>query len=139
MFFFPFMFACSLFCLCLCYQSYFVFFNIVFESLYWCIHTLFNTRVSSSAFFSWHIVCLYHLYDVKPCESSSTFLFSDAFDWVLPLSSLRILPSILQVGLPSRLFLWWDFSLFYIHFRLFYGFRFQYSQIQMIFSFLTNV
>ena len=39
---------------------------------------------------------LCHLSDIKPCASSSTFLSSDSFVWVSPLSILRMIPGIIQ-------------------------------------------
>ena len=54
-----------------CYQSSSALFNIVFESLYQCIHTILNAAKSSSAF-SWHIYA--RLY-----ASPLVFLFSSPF------------------------------------------------------------
>ena len=51
-----FVFWWFLFCWCLCCLFFWsAFLNVVFESLYRCIDTIFNAGVSSSSFFSWHI------------------------------------------------------------------------------------
>ena len=50
-----------------------------------------------------HRVCQWLLMHVKPYASSSTFLFFGLFVWVPLLSILRIVPSILQEGLPRYL------------------------------------
>ena len=50
--------------------------------------------------------CLCRLPDVRPRASSSTFLSSGPFVWVLPLTTVL---TILQAGLPKYLSPWWDF------------------------------
>ena len=57
-----------------------------------------------------HIVCLYHFWDIRPYSSSWVFLFAGSFVKVLPLSTWRMVPSILWWGQPRCLYLWWDFS-----------------------------
>ena len=90
--------------------NFFALFNIVLCSPCWCIHTILNAGEFSSSFFSWHIVCLCHLFDTRPCALSSTFLSFGPFVGVLPWSVLRMVLSILQGNLTTCLTLWWDFS-----------------------------
>ena len=59
----------------------------------WCV--IFSVGESSTSF-SWHMVCLRHLSDERCCALSSTFLSSSPFKWVFPLSTSRIVPSILE-------------------------------------------
>ena len=56
-----------------------------------------------------HIVCPYHLLDVRPDTSSLVFSFSCPFVEVLPSFTLRMVPSILRQGQLSCLSLWWNF------------------------------
>ena len=50
-----------------CNYSFFIVFNVLLESLYWCSYTIFNACESSSFFFSCLIVCLYNLSVLRPC------------------------------------------------------------------------
>ena len=112
----------------------------------------------SSSFFSWHIVCLCHVLNVKPCTTSSTFLFSGPFVKVLPSSILRIIPSILQgggdnpsvypfnrisaaeIGLDKFSFLFKVlFFSFFFHFHLFDGVHIQYSPVLVVFLFSKHL
>ena len=56
-----------------------------------------------------NIICLYHLWDVRPYALSWVFLFSEAFAGVLPSSTSRMVSSILWGGQPRCLSLWCDF------------------------------
>ena len=74
-----------------CNKSFFVLFNVVFESSYWCIDAIFNASVFSFSFFLWHkLPSLCHLSDVKPCVLSPAFLSSGPFVEVLPSSTSRM-------------------------------------------------
>ena len=50
-----------------------------------------------------HIACQRHLKNVRPCASSWLFLFPGLFVEVLPLSTLRMVPSILRGDQPGHL------------------------------------
>ena len=54
---------------------------------------------------------LCHILDKLPCLSSSNFLTSGLFVWVILLFMCRIIPRILLKLSPWCLFLWWDFCL----------------------------
>ena len=73
-----------------------------------------------SFFISAYIVCLCHLWDVKPYASLLVFLFSGLFVEVLPSSPLRVVASILQ-GVKLR----WDFC-YIVWFRVRLSFSFFY-------------
>ena len=64
-------------------------------------------RVLFLLLFLKHIVCQRYLWDVRHYASLSLFLFSGPFDEVLPSSTSRFIPSILQWG--QLLYFWWDF------------------------------
>ena len=89
-------------------SSIFALFNIVFKSSYSWILVIFNACKSSSSF-SWHKVCQCKFLDVDPSTPTSIFLSKGPFVWFHPLSILRIIPSIIQSGQSTCLFLWWDF------------------------------
>ena len=77
------------------------------QSANWYIYKIFNAH---PPFFFKYIVCLYHLFDVRP-SASSIFLSASLFFCVLLFSILRIVPSILLGELPRCLFLWMIFRL----------------------------
>ena len=118
LFFFPFS-SFSYFCsfdvcaVCIvsggCNQSYPVLIYVVFKSLFRCIDAILNSGKSFSSFFLTHTVCLRHLWVVKSYASSRVFLFSGLFVEVLPLSTSRIVPSILREGQPWDSSLWRNF------------------------------
>ena len=80
-----------------------------------------------------HIHCLCHFLDVKPYALSGVFLFPGPFVKVLLVSTLRMIPSILQVGQPKYLSLWLNFC-YIIWFRLVFSFS---ELLFFIFSFIT--
>ena len=114
-------------------------FNKAFESSYWYIHEAINSGKSSLSF-SWHIQCVSHLSDIRCYVSSSTFLSSGQFVWVVPLFILRTVPSIFKRGLPTGFIRLMRFLLlnlvrlgsFFSYF--FFHVRFQYLQVY-VFSF----
>ena len=55
------------------------------------------------------IVCLCYRWGVKPYASSLVFLFTGTFLEVLPSSTSKIVPRILQERQPRFLPIWWDF------------------------------
>ena len=85
-------------------------FYAVFSSLY-SMHRRYLEcwQVGFLLLFLTHIVCLSHLWDVRPYASSWVFLFSGSFIEVFLSSTLRMVPSILRGGQLRYLSLWWDF------------------------------
>ena len=83
-------FCCYFLCPLLLLQL-FVIFNAVFESLYWCIHAVFNVG-NSFSFFSRLILSVY---SSVGCNAMwIVILFSGPLVWVPPLSILRIVQNI---------------------------------------------
>ena len=109
---------CYLYCFSLLYLVFLCSFYVAFGSSDRCIDAIFNAGKS--------FVCSCHLSDVKHCASSWVFLFSSQF--VLPLSTSRIVPKYLtrrsaKVFIPLMKFLF--NSLVSISFLLLgYSFRF---------------
>ena len=97
-------------------------------------------------------VCIWYPSDIRPCASSLIFLSSVPFFWVLLLSILSMVPSILKERQPRCLSFWWNFwfrlvwsrssevlfCYFFYHLRLFDSVRFQYSQLLEIFLFFIS-
>ena len=108
LFFFPFLFSnfsCS--SICSYNDCYWLLFEIFFRSFY-CISQfieiwhLRNPRCSQVLFllFLTHTVCLCHFSRVSQCAWSSILMSFGPFFLVLPFTIVRIVPSILQGGLP---------------------------------------
>ena len=94
-------------------SSVFAVFQVVFETSYPCKDPIFNAGVSSPFFFSWHIVFLLPLSDIKFYVSS--WVFSCPFVlrstcWSSSFIHFNNVPSIFRAGQPRCWSLWWDFS-----------------------------
>ena len=68
-----------------------------------------------------HIVCVRHLWDVRQYALSWVFWFSGQFVDLLPSSTFKMFPSILQWGQPMCFSLWWDFC-YIVQFRIVFSF-----------------
>ena len=119
--------------------------------MHWCYFQC--LRVLFLLIFLPHIVRQCHLWQVKPNVSSWVFMFSDPFVELIPITSTRIISSVLQGGYHRYLSLWWYFcnvvwfwvvfsfswdiffQNYFFHLSLFNGDRFQYSQILVNFLF----
>ena len=91
-------------------------------------------RVLFLLIFLTHIVCLYLLWGVRPYSLSLVFLFFCPFAEVLPMSSLRIVPSILWGRQPRCLSLCWDFCNI-VWFRVVFSFSWD---LFLMFSFIST-
>ena len=106
----------------------------------------------SPFFLDTYFVSLCHLSNIRPCASSYTFLSSGWFFWILPWSILRMVSNILQevllgvysideISAAELVFQKFSFSsevlfsYFFLWSPLFYGDRFQYSLVHVIFLF----
>ena len=78
------------------YSSAFLY--VVFKSLCQCVNIVFNTGKSSSSFFSWHIICQPHLWDVMLYARLLVFLFTGSFFKVLLWSTSRMVANVLRGG-----------------------------------------
>ena len=136
---FPFLIMRDFICLSLELSIHFFFFLFLFPSYCWsvdaCVVCVFSGHCYLSLLFlcslrdvlsiyrrylqRWHVLFLllflkhivtrYHLGDVRVYTLLGVFLFSAPFVDVLPLSTLKMISSILRGGQPRCLSLWWDF------------------------------